>query len=278
MSNFPWTLFFILLGAGILGAAAVLPYALSMNPQAMEMMKKASSAEGTERKRSLPLPVLLLISVLQSVVLVAVAAFLGLLAGKQVGLGAPILQAAIEGRPVMGLIQAMLLPSLLLGLAAGIVMLALEYGYFRTRIPQALSGMDGRLPFWKRVLACFYGGIDEEILLRLFVMSGLVWLLGLLWKSPAGLPALGAFWLANILSALLFGAGHLPATAALTKLTPVVVTRALVLNGIPGLVCGYLFMRYGLEAAMLAHFSLDILIHLASVELASAVEKRAYAS
>jgi hypothetical protein len=41
-----------------------------------------------------------------------------------------------------------------------------------------------------------------------------------------------------------------------------VVTRALLLNGIPGVVCGYLYMRYGLEAAMLSHFSLDILLHL----------------
>jgi len=41
-----------------------------------------------------------------------------------------------------------------------------------------------------------------------------------------------------------------------------VVTRALLLNGIPGLACGYLYVRYGLEAAMLSHFSLDIVLHL----------------
>jgi hypothetical protein len=41
-----------------------------------------------------------------------------------------------------------------------------------------------------------------------------------------------------------------------------VISRALLLNGIPGVACGYLYMRYGLEAAMLMHFSLDILLHL----------------
>lgn len=47
-----------------------------------------------------------------------------------------------------------------------------------------------------------------------------------------------------------------------TKLTPMVVVRGLLLNGIPGVVFGFLYMNYGLEAAMLSHFSLDILIHL----------------
>ena len=41
-----------------------------------------------------------------------------------------------------------------------------------------------------------------------------------------------------------------------------VVARALLLNGIPGVACGYLYVRYGLEAAILLHFSLDILLHL----------------
>jgi membrane protease YdiL (CAAX protease family) len=93
-------------------------------------------------------------------------------------------------------------------------------------------------------------------------MSALVWVFSLFWKTPAGLAAPGAFWLANLLAAVLFGASHLPATTLTAKLTPVVVARALLLNAIAGVVCGYLYMRYGLEAAMLSHFSLDIVLHL----------------
>lgn len=275
MTTFPWTVFFVLIAAGAFGAVAVMPYALSMNPKTLEMMKQATSgtADGTTRKVKLPLPVLLVISILQNVVLMALASFLGLLAGEQVGLGAPILKALVEGRPVAGMVQPMLAPATLLGLAAGLVMLALEFGYFAPRIPRELAGMDRSLPFWKRALACFYGGMDEEILLRLFVMSGLVWLIGLVWKGAAGAPALAVYWLANILAALLFGAGHLPATAAITRLTPMVIFRALLLNGIPGVVCGYLFMLYGLEAAMLCHSSLDIVIHLLAVEFHGVTER-----
>jgi hypothetical protein len=265
MNEFPWTIFFILLAAGFIGSVAVLPYALSMNPKAMEMLKgntPESGRPGSGEKKLPPTPVLILLSIVQSLVLVGLSTFLGLLAARQVGLEVPILQALIEGRPVMEKNLEMAPAIILLGLVSGILILALEWYYFLPRIPRKLAKFDAGAAFWKRALACFYGGIVEEILLRLFLMSVLVWLIGLVWKSSDGAPALGAFWLANILAAVLFGAGHLPATSQLVKLTPMVVARALLLNGIPGVAFGYLYMTYGLEAAMLSHFSLDILLHL----------------
>ena len=63
-------------------------------------------------------------------------------------------------------------------------------------------------------------------------------------------------------SALLFGAGHLPTTATLMPLTPLVITRALLLNGLGGIVFGWLYWKRGLLAAMLAHFSADIVLHV----------------
>jgi hypothetical protein len=60
----------------------------------------------------------------------------------------------------------------------------------------------------------------------------------------------GAFWTANILAAVLFGLGHLPATAALAPLSAALVVRAIVLNGTGGVVFGELYRRYGLEWAM----------------------------
>ena len=64
------------------------------------------------------------------------------------------------------------------------------------------------------------------------------------------------------LAAVLFGLGHLPATAALLPLTPAVVARAVVLNGIAGVVFGWLYWRRGLEAAMVAHFCADLVLHV----------------
>ena len=115
---------------------------------------------------------------------------------------------------------------------------------------------------WKGFLASFYGGINEEILLRLCVMSFLVWLGRFVSKTTAGGPTLTVLWIANILAALLFGLGHLPATSALVPLTPLVVTRALVLNGLIGVGFGYLYFKHGLESAMISHFSADLVLHV----------------
>lgn len=93
-------------------------------------------------------------------------------------------------------------------------------------------------------------------------MSALAWLLGKVWPGEGGLPSAGAMWTANVLAAVLFGLGHLPATAALVALTPLVVLRAIVLNGVVGVACGWLYWRQGLEMAMGAHFSADIVLHV----------------
>jgi membrane protease YdiL (CAAX protease family) len=68
--------------------------------------------------------------------------------------------------------------------------------------------------------------------------------------------------LAILLSALAFGALHLPATAAVTQLGPAVVARTPVLNGMLATLFGYLFSKRGLEAAMIAHFAADLVFQL----------------
>ena len=112
------------------------------------------------------------------------------------------------------------------------------------------------------MLASFYGGIAEEILLRLFVMSLFVWLGRLISKTPDSKPTTLVFWIANILAAVLFGLGHLPATSLLVPLTPLIVIRAIVLNGLLGIVFGWLYWKRGLESAMISHFSADLVLHV----------------
>ena len=60
----------------------------------------------------------------------------------------------------------------------------------------------------------------------------------------------------------MFGIGHLPITADLMTLTPLIVFRALLLNGIGGVIFGWLYWKKGLESAMIAHFSADIVIYV----------------
>jgi membrane protease YdiL (CAAX protease family) len=76
------------------------------------------------------------------------------------------------------------------------------------------------------------------------------------------LPSSGAFWIAIVLVAVLFGLGHLPATSAVTPLTTTLVLRSLILNGIAGTAFGYLYWRRGLEAAMIGHMSAHLVMQV----------------
>ena len=104
----------------------------------------------------------------------------------------------------------------------------------------------------------------------LFLLSALALLLTWLSRTRDGLRT-WTFWTANLLAALLFGVGHLPATASLLPLTPLVVSRALILNGLLGLAMGWLFWKRGLESAMLAHGMTDVLLHVVTPAVARAV-------
>ena len=253
MSAYSWSEFGVLWGAALIGIACVMPYILELTADAM---KKA------QERMHQPRWVLVLLQSAQSAVLMAMATGLGLLIAHQIGLGAPLVEGLLAGKDVSAQALAMIAPALILGIGSAAVLLLLEVTVFWPRLPRKMREEVPIPALWKRFLACFYGGIDEEILLRLFVLSLLAWLIGFAWHLPGGRPTLGALWLANVVAAVVFGLGHLPATAALVKLTPLLIVRAILLNGIVGIAAGYLFWTYGLEAAMLAHFSGDIVIHV----------------
>jgi hypothetical protein len=262
MFGFSWSEFALLCGAALLGIVCVMPYTLELSRDAL---KKA------EARMHRPLWVLALLQSAQSFVLMAVATGLGLLIAHHLGLGAPLLEGLLAGKSVTTQAQAIIAPALLLGIAPAAVLLLLEISVFWPRLPQVMRTAFPIPALWKRFLACFYGGIDEELLCRLFLLSLLAWLIGFAWHVPGGKPTLGALWLANILAAVIFGLGHLPTTASLVKLTPLLIGRAILLNGIVGVAFGYLFWQYGLEAAMLAHFSADLVLHIIGDSIAKQV-------
>jgi hypothetical protein len=262
MFSFSWFEYILLCAAALLGIVCVTPYTMELSRDAL---KKA------QERMHRPLWVLALLQGAQSFVLMAVATGLGLLLAHHLGLSAPLIEGLLAGKSVTAQAQAVLAPALILGAAPAAVLLILEITVFWPRLPQAMRTSFPIPALWKRFLACFYGGIDEELLCRLFLFSLLAWIIGFAWHVPGGKPTLGALWLANILAAVIFGLGHLPTTASLVKLTPLLIVRAILLNGIAGVAFGYLFWQYGLEAAMLAHFTADLVLHLIGDSIAKAI-------
>ena len=254
---FNWKIFFILLAASVFGVVAVLPYSLALQGSTLSQL-------------NLPMPLWLLImlQVLQNAVLFAVVIALGMLAANRVGLGMPVLEGWLAKQPVGDKIKSFWLPAVLIGVIGSVLVIGLDLLVFNPLLKAELGTLFSSLSLqqqpaaWKGLLASFYGGIDEEILLRLGMMSILVWLGRFISKTADGHPTQAVIWTANILAAVLFGLGHLPATATIVPLTSLVVIRAVVLNGLLGVGTGYLYGKHGLEAAILAHFSADIVLHV----------------
>ena len=197
---------------------------------------------------SAPVWVVSLASLAQSALLVALAVWAGVALAPKVGLHAPAFEAAVTARPLATALRPQLLPGLGAGVLGGLLLVAV--GLYA---PAALVDIQKRFnpPLLARIL---YGGITEELLLRWGFMTALVWLAWRFLQRRRGSPRTGYLWLAIIASALLFGAGHLPAASVLLgTLSGDVVIFVVGANAAFGVLFGYLFWRYGLEAAMIAH-------------------------
>ena len=243
-----WKLFLILLPASVVANMAVLPYALSL---------------GALRTKELPvpLPVAILVQIVQSAVFFAIAIFLGLLLGRKVGLGAPFIESWITGENRRNRLVRALKAAIVLGVLAGISIFVLDRFIFSIFV-EPITAFQEAGPLWQRFLASFYGGVGEEIGMRLFMMTLIVWVTYKFKRTKDDMPTNAGVWLAITVVSVVFGLGHLPMTAVFTEITVIVVLRAIILNGIAGVVFGWLYWRKGLEAAMISHFSADIVLHV----------------
>lgn len=240
--------FGVLMAGALVGVLGVFPYALTLQEPLLRSLDVQLP----------PMWLLVPLQALQTLVLVGAMTALGLWLGPKVGLGAPLVTALVAGDPgARGRLRTLVIPAVGLGVLVAVLIVAIDAWMFGPRLPD-LAASTGGPPVWQGLLASFYGGIVEELLLRLGLMTVIVWVGMRL--TRAATPSARVMWTAIVLTALLFGVGHLPATAALTTLTPLVVVRALLLNGLGGLVFGWLYARFGLLAAMLAHFCADLVL------------------
>jgi hypothetical protein len=252
------TEFYVFWLASIAGAILVIPY------QTKVLHGRLQEAGEKQPNKKLPsLPVLALIGLLQTVVLLGAAAFIGTYLAPKTELQWPLLDWYLNGTEIPFSIVPALILSMLGGAASAFAILLLDR-IFSKRMPSA----EAEAPTRKQAfLASFYGGISEEVLMRLFLMTLVVFLLSSLSDSA------WIYWTGIVAAAFLFGAGHLPASYQIYGKSSIVTFRTILLNMVPGIFFGYLFWKFGIEMAMAAHFCADIVLHVILAPLA-ANEKR----
>jgi membrane protease YdiL (CAAX protease family) len=250
---YPWRIFWCLLIAAILSALSIIPIASEMRGAMTTQLELPN----------IPLPLLIAVGAVQNLAILALIVWLGVKLSRSLGLRAPLLESWVARSEVEvnSIAKQTLKSGLLTGIAVGIVLL-ISLLALVPRLPNLPFVIAARLPTWKRFLACFYGGIYEEVLTRLFLLSLIAWIANRSWRKGALRLSDSAFWFANIFSALLFGLGHLPSASLFMPITPLVVVGALLLNGFAGIIFGYLYRKRGLEAAMIAHFSGDFVVYV----------------
>lgn len=211
------------------------------------------------RKPSEPLSVILLGGFLQ-VVLTAVLVGVGLWVGPQVGLFVP--RRTLAGKFNRRCFSPWLWLSLGSGIAVGVLLLLIDITS-KNLIPG--HSQPPTPPPWQGLLAAFNGAINEELWMRLGSMTILVWVGSIITQvSP---PHLWVVWTANMLAALAYGVFHLLSQTTIGPLDTIVVVSILLGNGIAGVVYGWFYWWRGLLAAVLAHWSTEIVLHVVAPAL-----------
>ncbi len=201
-----------------------------------------------------------ILQVLTIFVLGSFSALVGLLLGRSLGLGLPWLEGFLNGNfDRAGFVQ-LIKKSIFIGVGLGIGITIVDILFFHPFSPQ-LQQLTVPAP-WQGFLASFYGGIIEEVLSRLFFATLIIWVLKIIFSRNKKEAPQNYYWIGIIMAALFFAVSHLPALELSIGLTPLTVFRPLLLNAIPGTIFGWLFWKYGLESAIISHFSADIVLHV----------------
>ncbi len=173
------------------------------------------------------------------------------------GLGTPLNLAAAspEARATVGR-SWWLAP--LLGLATPFLMLAIDRLFFAGASLERVREL-GSQPLGFRLLVVVYSGVTEELIYRLFLATFVAWLAYLVISRFTREPRALAQWLGILVAALMFGLAHvgnLPDVAH-------PVLRAVTVNGIAGLILGWLYWWRGLEVAILTHMVAIVVLYIA---------------
>lgn len=191
-------------------------------------------------------------------------AALGLRLGSSIGLGAPLLSAMLTLEPGAGrrlMRQARL--AILLGLSLGAILWALRIAS-GPLLPPELPAL-GHRGVGEGLAVSLGAAVAEEVWLRLGVMTLIAWLIMRLSGRALLTPAIA--WSAILLAAVAFAAIHLPQLASYGAASQAGMLATMSGNVVVGVFYGWLYWRHSLVAAMIGHFSVDLVLYVVTAVL-----------
>jgi len=253
---YPWKTFAFLTLAGTLTAPLAIPYFFALN----------AIAPHPE-----PLPAstwtLVGLAMLRSLIVLLPAAGLGLLVARRLGLGAPYLEHWLDGAPAPAEpLSSIVRPALVWAVAGALIAFGVDAFFLHglgitVPAPEIHARID--VAWWRSGPASFWAPFAEETLDRLLLLSLIAWLgMKLFRASGEGRGQTIALWVANLATALFFAWYHIDNERLFVDPVPALVAWRTVLIILPvGLAFGRLYWRRGLEAVLLSHFFIDVIVH-----------------
>ncbi len=233
IKNYWKTLLFFAI-VGLVGGFFTGLYVLDSYP--VDMQQEALS-------QGLTPTIMAIVTALQAAGYGIVLGIIGILLGKKTGLWKD--ETHFEKKP--------LLITLAIALVGGLALILPDLLFFG-KYSEAIMNSYAAKPTVPYIIgAILYGGVIEEVMLRLFMMSLIAFILWKLFARREEKPTVAILIVSNVIAALLFAAGHLPATLMLLGSSPLILIRCFLLNGAVGLLFGYLYRKYGLRYSMIAH-------------------------
>lgn len=255
--RYPWKTFAFLTLAGTLTGPLVIPYFLGLQATAPHPTPIAMS-----------MSVLIAVVMVRNLVIMAAAAGLGLWLARKIGLGAPFLEHRLDGappppRPLASIVRPALLWAVVTAVIAFAIDAVFRYGFaVEVPAPEIHARID--VEWWRSGLASFWAPWSEEVVDRLFLLSLVAWLGMMIFRIRGeGKGRTITLWVANLATAVFFGWYHIGNEQMFIDPVPAIVAWRTVLIILPvGLAFGWLYWRHGLEAAILSHFAIDLIVHV----------------
>lgn len=226
----------------------------------------------------------------------AIVVTCGLLAARRIGLGAPIVERWLRGEPIKSHVRSLLVPSLVVAILLAVVSMLPNLSVFRPNrqlahqeaerisessigagLSQKLGRFTGKpLTLTSLTISYLSSSVRGELIWRLFLLSGIALILAKITGMPSGTVSDRILFSAVLAVAAIDAIVYLAWQAATSQMiySSLGVTRIVrdpfwsiiardLLRTVPGAVgLGWLYVRRGIESAILGAFLASVLAYV----------------